>query len=131
MIKEYIDKYMENKEKLIATLSESHPGEYKDLVKIIVELLHDGYGTPDPEKIHEINDGYYQGCLVYIIAEEGYQPYEYWYVRVSYGSCSGCDTLESIRGYDDDKPTKEQVKDYMDLLLHIVQGIKKMGGDLA
>ena len=31
-----------------------------------------------------------------MIPEEGYQPSDYWYVRVSYGSCCGCDTLQSI-----------------------------------
>ena len=33
-------------------------------------------------------------------------------MKVGYGSCSGCDTLEGIRYYNDDKPTEEQVRDY-------------------
>ena len=48
-------------------------------------------------------------------------------MKVGYGSCSGCDTLEGIRHYNDDKPTEEQVRDYMTLALHIVQGMKRMG----
>lgn len=50
-------------------------------------------------------------------------------MKVGYGSCSGCDTLEAIRDYSSEKPTPEQVKDYMALALHIVQGLKKMGDD--
>ena len=82
--------------------------------------------TPDPERIHRIDDGNYQGTLVYVIGEKGYQPDKYWYVKVDYGSCSGCDTLEGIRDYTDDAPTDEQAKDYMTVALHIVQGMKPM-----
>ena len=61
-----------------------------------------------------------------MIAAGGYQPWEYWYVKVGYGSCSGCDTLEGIRDYPDEPPTKEQIDAYMTLALHIVQGFKSM-----
>lgn len=38
---------------------------YTDIVKIVIEAVHDGYDSPDPERIHEIDDGEYQGlcCL--------------------------------------------------------------------
>lgn len=61
-----------------------------------------------------------------MIAEKGYQPNDYYFVKVGYGSCSGCDTLEGIRNYEDGNPTEEQVKDYMTLALHVVQGLKRM-----
>ena len=66
---------------------------------------------------------------MFVIAARGYQPSDYWYVKISYGSCSGCDTLEAIRAYSDDPPTPEQIDDYLTLALHIVQGLKKMGDD--
>lgn len=69
-----------------------------------------------------------QGALVYVIGATGYQPDKYWYVKVGYGSCSGCDTLEAIREYQDGKPTERQVNKYMTLALHIVQGLRLMGG---
>lgn len=132
MIKEFVDRFMEKKNEISSVLKEKHPGEYKDLVKIVVQALHDPeeyYGSIDPNRIHQIDDGDYQGTLVFVIAECGYQPDNYWYVRINYGSCSACDTLMSIRDSSEDEdeaPTEEQVKDYMTLALHIVQGLKKM-----
>lgn len=131
MITEFVERFMAGKPKLEAMFSEEHPDNYKAIVEAVVTLLNNGedYGSPDPERIHELDDGEYQGTLVYVIAASGYQPSNYWYVKVSYGSCSGCDTLERIRDYWGDKPTEEQVRDYMTLALHIVQGLKKMGDD--
>ena len=65
---------------------------------------------------------------MYVIGGTGYQPRDYWYVMVYYGSCSGCDTLQAICGYTD-KVTDSQVADYMTLALHILQGIKAMGDE--
>ena len=131
MIQEFVDRFMENKPKLENVFRKKHPDTYIEVVEAVVKILHDNskYGTIDPKRIHEINDGDYQGTLVYVVGAEGYQPRRYWYVRVDYGSCSGCDTLESIREYSSDKPTEEQVGHYMTLALHIVQGLKEMGGD--
>ncbi len=136
MIKEFVDAYMENKEALRAVFSAAHPSTYTDIVKSVVQILSNCAGPdwadrPDPERIHVIDDGDYQGTLVYVIAEQGYQPTTYWYVRVSYGSCSGCDTLEAIRHYDDGPPSGEQVAEYMTLALHIVQQMKKMDEEPA
>jgi hypothetical protein len=66
---------------------------------------------------------------VYVIAATGYQPSDYWYVKISYGSCAVCDTLERIRDYSVGKPTAKQACDYMTLALHIVEGLKKMVDD--
>jgi len=41
--------------------------------------------------------------------------------------CSGCDTLEGIRGYEDGTPTDEQANEYLTLALHIVQRLKVIG----
>jgi hypothetical protein len=109
----------------------AHPDSYQDLVRKVVEVIgsdSDDY-TPDPDRIHEIDDGEYQGTLVYVIGATSYQPSVYWFVRVGYGSCSGCDTLEAIRGYSDEPPTEQQEKDYMTLALHVVEGLRLMGGE--
>lgn len=125
MIKEFIERWEINKNSLRTSFSTSHPESYENLVQRVISILED----PDPERIHKIDDGDYQGTLVFVIGEKGYQPSAYWYVKVEYGSCSGCDTLESIRSYSDETPTEEQVNDYMTLALHIVQGLKLMGSD--
>lgn len=109
-----------------------HPEDYKAVVATVVRAITaDDYGecALDPERIHVIDDGRYQGTLVFVIAEKGYTPSAYWYCKVSYGSCSGCDTLQCLRGYDDGPPTAEQVDGYMTLALHIVQGLKLMESD--
>jgi hypothetical protein len=133
MIREFVDRFMEHKASLEQQFAEKHPESYRALVSSVVGVLgtDEDYGGPDPERIHEIDDGSYQGTLVYVIAETGYQPSTYWYVRVGYGSCSGCDALEGIRSYDDDPPSPAQAKQYISLALHIVQGLKKMGGEEA
>ena len=81
-----------------------------------------------PERIHKIDDGDYQGTLLFVIAAKGYQPSKYWAVSVGYGSCSGCDTLEGIKSDGDygESPNKQQIADYMTLALHIVQGLKQI-----
>lgn len=109
----------------------AHPNNYEDIVRAVIEILADDYGSPDPSRIHEINDGNWQGTLLYVIAAEGYQPSTYWAVKVSYGSCSACDTLQSIKSdhpFDDDNmvPTASQVDRYMTLALHIIQGLKEI-----
>lgn len=130
MIQEFVSRFESAKEKLAATIQKTKPGDYESLVKLVVEAIKgDEYDAPDPSRIHKIDDGHYQGTLVFVIAAQGYQPSTYWYVKVGYGSCSGCDTLESIVGYSDEPLSDAQVKDYMTLLLHIVQGIKLMGDD--
>lgn len=129
MISSFIERFEARKETLRTCFREKHPQSYKDIVIEVMKLIagDDEYECPDPARVHQIDDGSYQGTLVFVIAGGGYQPSDYWYVMVGYGSCSGCDTLERIRGYSDDPPTDEQVNDYMALALHIVQGIKKMG----
>jgi len=128
MIQEFVDRFESRREELRARLSQKHPEHYGELVKMVVESIgnDDDWRTPDPERIHAIDDGDYQGTLVYVIGETGYQPSGYWGVTVSYGSCSGCDTLQSIRSYEDFPPSEQQVDDYMTLMLHIVQNIKSI-----
>jgi hypothetical protein len=134
MIQKIVDAWMSNEASARAAFAAKHPEEYKDIVRVVVETLcltMGKYNRPDPERIHEIDDGDYQGTLVYVIAEAGGQPSRYWYARVGYGSCSGCDTLQSLRGWEDGPPTPKQVNGYMTLALHIVQGMREMGGGVV
>jgi len=128
MIQEYVDRFMEKKLEMETFFGEKHVGDYEAIVKKVIEVIanNDDYDTPDKDRIHRIDDGDYQGTILFIIAASGYQPSDYWFVKVDYGSCSGCDTLENIRGYEDKPPNIQQVKDYMTLALHVVQGLKEM-----
>ena len=134
MIEEFAKAWFAKKDALEAVFKTRHPDDYEEIVKLVVQhILHDedAYLSPDPARVHSIDDGHYQGTLVFVIGASGYQPDDYWYVKVSYGSCSGCDTLENIRDYSDDAPSDVQVRDYMTLALHIVQGMKKMGEEVV
>lgn len=126
MIEAAVNSWERNKHKLREKLVKKHPDSYVDLVTAVIAAIteeDDMYQSfsPDPERIHVIDDGDYQGTQIYVIAEKGYQPSRYWLTGVSYGSCSGCDTLEAIRVYADDPPNEKQIDAYMDLCLHLVQ----------
>ncbi len=130
MIKELVERFDAAREQLRAKFSQAHPGGYEDIVKAVIEAVSSKstYGDPDPERIHCIDDGEYQGTLLFLIAANTYQPSLYWFVYVGYGSCSGCDTFAAIREANwSGGPTEEQVNDYMTLALHIVQGLKVLG----
>ena len=135
MIKEFIDLYFERKYLLLEKYSKSHPENYDEIVKSVIELLStdkDGkpYHCPDPKEIQELCFSSYQGALVYVIPEISDYPCRFWYVRMYYGTCGGCDTLYDIKGYCwDGTPSKKQTEQYMQLCLHIVQSIKEMDED--
>lgn len=128
MIQEFVQAFETHRAELEAGLRASPPTGYADLVKRVVSIFPPNAEgeQPDPERIHEINDGHYQGTLLFVIGERGYQPSVYWSVAIFYGSCSGCDTFERIGGYGDAPPNDEQVKDYMTLMLHIVQKLTQI-----
>lgn len=133
MIKEFVQAFEDNIARVRRAFCEHCPEDYKQIVCEVVKAINNyeekKYGYPYPDNIHVINDGDYQGTLVFVIPEFDYQPMEYWYVRVAYGSCSGCDTLQGIGWWHPNNPTKQQLDDVMMLALHVVQGLRKMGGD--
>lgn len=92
---------------------------YLNIVKEVAKHLN----PLDPERVTEIDHGDYQGTLLYVIGRQDYQPDEYWYVKVSYGSCSVCDTLEAALHHANESNC---VDDLMTLALHVVQGLKVM-----
>lgn len=136
MIEEFTKRWFERNHMVREAFEAELPNEYLDIVTAVVTMLHDEnvYKSIDPKRIHEINDGEYQGTLVYVIGSSQYQPDDYWYFKISYGSCSACDTLEGIlSGNYGESEEEEQawktkaVDQLMMLALHIVQGLKKMG----
>jgi len=130
VIPEIIERFDANRENLLASFKAAHPDSYAAIVKSVVEhVTSEGEyddNNLDPERIERIDHGDYQGTLLFVIGAKGYQPSKYWYTKVSYGSCSGCDTFEAIRDYSSEQPTEDQAKEYFNLALHIVQGLKAM-----
>lgn len=130
MIDQFVTQWEKSKHLLEKVFSKKHPENYQDIVVEVIKILSvedDKYNDPDPERVHEINDGVYQGTLLYVIGAKEYQSCDYWYVKVDYGSCSVCDTLKAIKSEKwDNPPNPSQISDYMALALHIVQGLKKM-----
>lgn len=129
MIQEFVDRFIAKEKELKDFYREKHPADYEELVKKVVEAIGgEEYKEKslDSDRIHKIDDGDYQGTLLFIIGCKGYQPSTYYSSHVSYGSCSGCDALEDLKESGDDKPTEEQTQGYYNLMLHIVQGIKEV-----
>lgn len=130
MIQPFADRFMAQSEEIKRDLAVAHPTGYNDLVTRLINVLagaKDGDDSPDPARITVIDHGHYQGTLLFVIASADYQPSVYWSIFVDYGSCSGCDTFEHIRGYSDEPPTPSQVNDYWTLMLHMVQQMRPIG----
>ena len=134
MLKYCRDKWNENKDKLEDALREANnlnSCDYKDLVALVVEhILNPGEcdcDMYDPKNITVIDNGDYQGTQLFMIPMDTYQPseYEYLLTYVGYGSCSGCDTLQSIQEWDGKKLTDSQIKDFMKLCGDLVCSIVK------
>jgi hypothetical protein len=92
-------------------------------------ILNDEENSPkwDAGEITEIDNGNHQGTLLYLIPERTYQPSEYEYLMtyIGYGSCSGCDLLQSIQPWDKSKITDETVKDFMSLCKDFITNMIK------
>lgn len=127
MIQEFVDRFIPEKDGLIQKYTLTEPDCYDDLVKDVVEIItsEEKYSDPDPDRITVIDHGDYQGDRLFIIAGKGYQPDNYWYVSVAYGSCGGCDTFEAIGDYGRDSAI-QKANDYWTLALHILQDMKKL-----
>lgn len=138
MVKQFVYAWDNNKDKLeefIKTHKQEEYDSYEALVKLLFDIVinpgckdfqypwSQGFDTDD---ILEIDNGDYQGTLIYILHIKTYLPsvIEYVWTSVEYGSCSVCDTLqhiESIGNYSDELPDERQVKDYMELCLDLLQ----------
>ena len=133
MIKEFVEKWDKHKKDLENYFRTTPQIEYQDYIDIVKALFFEvinagnihGGNDFDINNIVVIDDGEYQGNQIFILHKNNYQPSvddnDYVYTNTYYGSCSGCDTLQSISGYTDGLPTEEQVKDYMQLALNLLQ----------
>ena len=135
MIEAFTKAWDERKHEIEIKFQNGHPSSYQDIVEAVIWILDDSddFNNPDPGRITVIDHGDYQGNFLFIIAADGYQPRDYWFVMVGYGSCSGCDALADISsdGEYSELPNEQQVKDYMTLALHILQGLKVLGGEVV
>ena len=138
MIKEIVEQWDERKHLLESWLASSHPDSYQKLVEQLVRLVLCGdlkrrytESPLDPDRVAVVDHGDYQGTQLFLVPIKRYQPSDEDYVWLSnhYGSCSGCDALESIREYSCESPTAHQVSQYMTLALHMVQRMKWLCGD--
>ena len=136
MIKYCYDKWNRNKEKLRNWLKNTeglNSCVYEDLMKAVATyILNDENDNDwDAKNITVIDDGDYQGTIVFLIPRYTYQPCEYDYLMsfANYGSCSVCDTLLSIQdwryGYDQRYLSEEQIDDFMNLCKDLVCNIVK------
>lgn len=136
MIQDFVMAWDANKEKLKAYFMADNPegcASYMGLVKVLFEVVVNPYlkdnkkGVYDTERIHEINDGDYQGSLLYVIPVQTYQPSCYHYVLTyaEYGSCAMCDELEGIWDYERITGNREETAEsLMSLCLHLLQHCK-------
>ena len=136
MIKYCLKKWNKNKDKLYNALKNDtslNYCEYFYLVQLVVRHILNGdddnseYEQWDDTRITIVDNGDYQGTLLFIIPQKTYQPTEYEYLMtfVNYGSCSGCDTLQSIQTFSNELPTNSQLKDYMALCKDLVCNMVK------
>lgn len=126
MIKEFVEAWESHKHEVQAAFAANEPYEYEEIVRAVVDLMHKHVAVgwkPDPARIKKLASNEYEGTDAYVLQGGGSYPSWFWYVLVSYGSCSVCDTLQSARELPDEE---SRVRDYMKLALHIVQSIKAM-----
>lgn len=132
MIKEFVKAWDANKSLLEEYIGKQDQADfdYALLLKMLIDIVINPYIEEklDSANIHVINDGNYQGSQLFIVPLAFYQPCpkDYIWTYQDYGSCSGCDLLESIREYDGGFPTEKQVKEYMTLELHLLQRCRWM-----
>ena len=122
-----------NKDRLRAVLAERtdmNTCQYEDLVKLTFETIYNTAVTGldrklDLEHITVVDNGDYQGTLLFLIPFDTYQPSEHQYAMtyVGYGSCSICDVLQGVQSWDNyskEKPTEEQLDGFMDICRDLI-----------
>lgn len=133
MLKYCYKKWDQNKDRLEVALRKTDLSrvEYRDLLILTVAniLDPDDYSdySWDAGNCTEINDGDYQGTLLYLIPAKTYQPSEYEYLMtyIGYGSCSGCDLLQAIQPDSHDETTDEDIAEFMALCKDFITNMIK------
>ena len=129
------EKWNANREKLEAKFRGGFDFDrttYQELLALTVEcIFNDGDSEYnwDTDGITEIDNGDYQGTLLYLIPQVTYPPSEYEYLMtyIGYGSCSCCDLLRSIQpcGTPEDEDLNKVVTDFMSLCKSFVTNMVK------
>ena len=122
-----------NQDKLRAVLADRtdlNTCQYEDLVKLTFETIYNTAVTGldrklDLEHITVVDNGDYQGTLLFLIPFDTYQPSEHQYIMtyIGYGSCSVCDALQGVQSwsnYGKEKPTEEQLDGFMDICRDLI-----------
>lgn len=135
MIKYALKKWSENKDVLRNAIQQTEKDKrgawnYNDIVKLACRyIFNENTADKDPkiniDGITMIDNGDYQGTLLFMMPFDTYQPAEYEYLMtyVGYGSCSGCDTLQRIQldeMYYDVESDDDLIDSYMALCKDIV-----------
>ena len=135
MIKYALKKWSENEDVLRNAIQRTEKDKrsswnYNDIVKLVCRYIFNENATDKDPKINiegitMIDNGNYQGTLLFMMPFDTYQPMEYEYLMtyVGYGSCSGCDTLQRIQldeMYYNVNSTDDLIGDYMTLCKDIV-----------
>lgn len=120
-----------NSEKLRTALAERtglNDCGYEDLVKLTFDIIYNSADHPYGEALNTdhitvIDDGDYQGTLLFLIPFDTYQPSEGEYIMtyIGYGSCCGCDALQAAQAYHyDEKLDESQIKDFMSICKDLI-----------
>jgi hypothetical protein len=101
---------------------------YKDLLSFALKNLftvteETCYDSPDPERVGEVCFGDYQGVNILVVGSQGYQPSTHWVTSVWYGSCSGCDALQSAHEIQD---PEEWAQAHMRLVCTMIVNFKEV-----
>lgn len=144
MIKTLVTSWESNKDVIRKELTETLTKYYDDkldfyfdyelLVRILFSNLKvtdkkydDEYYSFEIDNMVVIDNGHYQGTMIYVIPSNCYQPSvgNHYYTHNYYGSCSGCDLLQHILMSTGDN-IEEGVDDLMGLCLNLVQRTHRM-----
>lgn len=124
MILHYVKQWEKRKHILEQWLIENEPNSYEHLYfklfkLVVIEPESRFYKEWDWSRHRVIDDGDFQGNIIFVLCNDSYQPdlHDYIFTSVAYGSCSGCDTFQAL----DEVSKEERVKGYMTLALHMVQ----------
>lgn len=115
---------------------------YSDIVAMLIKNVFskisiDGYGEQYGDiTFTEIDDGYYQGTILFMIPESTYQPANYILTKINYGSCSACDTLLRLesdynmgkeRCLDWDNKFQIETDEYQEIKEELISGLFTLG----
>jgi hypothetical protein len=134
MIRYCLEKWDRNNSRLIEAIKAdktlNHCTYYHLVELLVTHVLNDDRRDTEIEritwntkKITEVNDGEYQGTLLYLIPALTYQPGadDYLMTHAYYGSCSACDTLQGILDGDKQNIQKDLFNLCRELLSNIIR----------